>query len=265
MKSPLSVAIKAAEEAGEILLEAYNGRRNTVTYKAHREPVSLADYASNDVILRHLTRAFPDDVIVSEEVAGSVHDLRKGKVWIVDPLDGTSNFIAHIPLFAVTIARMENGVATVAVIYDPVHGDMYTAERGNGAKLNGRSMHVSNRDVTIGAMFFAGRGYRDMDRMRHGRIIYALERRTPYFRRLGSAAIMLAGVACGSADAVILTGSKPWDTVAGGLLVEEAGGKISDYNGRTWSPESIDLVATNKQLHPHIIAVTKKERPTRAV
>jgi myo-inositol-1(or 4)-monophosphatase len=134
---------------------------------------------------------------------------------------------------------------------------MFAAEKGKGATLNGKQIKVSTREVTRGGMLFAGRGFQDRDRVRHGKIIYALERQTPYFRRLGSAAHMLAGVACGRADAVILTGNKPWDTVAGILLVEEAGGKVTDYCGRRWTMKSEDLVATNSAIHKEIIKITK--------
>lgn len=261
--SALKIAVAAAREAGKILMDAYDGTAASldVHYKKYREPVSIVDLASNDAIIRRLSKAFPLDDILSEESKGLEAPMLggKGATWIIDPLDGTTNFISHIPLFAVMIARVEDGIPTVGVIYDPLHGEMFTAEKGKGAKLNGRSIHVSNRDVTRGAMLFAGRGYRDRDRVRHGQIIYALERQTPYFRRLGSAAHMLADVACGRADAVILTGNKPWDTVAGTLLVEEAGGKVTDYCGRHWTVKSEDLVAANASIYKKIVAITKKK------
>ncbi len=257
---PLATAIAAAREAGKILMAAYSGGRESldVKYKKFLEPVTLADNASNDAILRRISKTFPNDDIVSEEGNGA-DTIGTKPVWVIDPLDGTTNFINHIPLFAVAIARMENGVPTVAVIYDPVHDEMFAAERGKGATLNGMPMHTTTRDVTRGALLIAGRGYRDHDRVRHGKIIYSLERVTPYFRRLGSAAIMLSALAAGRADALILTGNKPWDTVAGTLLVEEAGGKVTDYCGRRWTHKSQDLLATNGPIHPQLVIVTKKK------
>ncbi|OGL95619.1 hypothetical protein A2348_01875 [Candidatus Uhrbacteria bacterium RIFOXYB12_FULL_58_10] len=260
--SPLKTAIFAAREAGKILMAAYEGSAESldVHYKKFREPVSIVDLASNDAIIQKISRAFPNDGILSEESKGleAPNIAGAGFTWIIDPLDGTSNFINHIPLFAVVIARVQNGIPMLGVIYDPLHDELFTADRGKGARLNGKPIRVSERDVTRGAMLFAGRGYRDHDRLRHGRIIYALERKTPYFRRLGSAAHMLAGVACGRADATILTGNKPWDTVAGMLLVEEAGGKVSNYCGKHWTIKSEDLVATNAAIHKHIVAITKR-------
>lgn len=255
----LNVAVAAAREAGKILMAAYEGPRKhlDVRYKKYQEPVTLADHASNDAILRRIAKVFPKDDILSEESNGA-ETIGNKPVWIIDPLDGTTNFIGRIPLFAVVIARMENGVPTLGVIYDPVHDELFAAERGSGTRLNGKPVRTSTRDVTGGAMLFAGRGYRDRDRVRHGKIIYALERQTPYFRRLGSAAVMLMNVAAGRADAVILTGNKPWDTVAGVLLVEEAGGKVTDYLGRKWTHKSEDLVASNGPIHGGIVDITKK-------
>lgn len=260
MTAALKTAVSAARAAGKILLSAYTRRSSLgITYKNYCEPVTIVDLASNDAIIKRLSRAYPNDRIVSEETKTDEdpNDIGRKPTWIIDPLDGTTNYINHIPLFAVAIARVVNGVATVGVIYDPLHDELFTAERGRGSRLNGKRISVSTRDVTRGAMLFAGRGYRTDDRRRHGKIIYALERDTPYFRRLGSAAHMLAAVAAGRADAAILTGNKPWDTVAGALLVEEAGGTITDYCGSHWSVRSTDLIASNSAIHTPIVRVTK--------
>jgi myo-inositol-1(or 4)-monophosphatase len=108
-------------------------------------------------------------------------------------------------------------------------------------------------------MLFAGRGYRDQDHEQHAKIIYALERQTTYFRRLGVASIMLASVACGRADSVILTGNKPWDVVAGALLITEAGGRITDYCGGPWTLDSDDLVGSNSLIHDELVGITRRQ------
>ena len=128
-----------------------------------------------------------------------------------------------------------------------------------GTTLNGASVRVSTKNQVRGAMLFAGRGYRDRAHERHGKIIYSLVQQTSYFRRLGSAAIMLASVAVGRADSVILTGNKPWDVVAGALLIAEAGGRVTDYCGNPWGLESTDLVATNGAIHDQLIAITREQ------
>jgi len=254
------VAVSAAREAGAILRQSFGHTgRDGVKYKAHREPVSLVDFASNDLIIQRISKAFPTHDILSEENPGSAtQPITSRPTWVIDPLDGTTNFISGVPLFAVAIALVERGVPRVGVIYDPIHDELFVAERGKGAWLNGKRMHVSKRDVVRGALLYAGRGYRDHDLEKHGKIIYELERRTSYFRRLGTAAIMLAYVAAGRTEAVILTGNKPWDTLAGIILVREAGGAVTDYCGCHWTIKSEDVVATNKSIHKHLVNITKR-------
>lgn len=260
MRKTTLVAASAAREAGRILRQAFEKKGGYgVKYKEHQEPVSLVDFASNDLIIQKLSKAFPTHAILSEEGDRSSEAvIGNTPTWVLDPLDGTTNFINGIPLFAVAIALVENRKPTIGIIYDPVHDELFVAERGGGAFLNGKRLHVTNRDVIRGALMYAGRGYRNRDLVKHGKIIYALEKRTSYFRRLGTAALMLAYVAAGRADSVILTGNKPWDTIAGILLVEEAGGKVTDYCGTKWNLKSGDVVATNKAIHKHLVSITCK-------
>lgn len=259
MLKATKVAVEAAKEAGALLRSSFEAKGGYgVKYKKHKEPVSLVDYASNDIIISHLSRTFPKHNILSEESDGALEaTIGNGTTWIIDPLDGTSNFIAGIPIFGLTIALVEKKEIKIGIIYDPVHDEMFVAEKGRGATLNGKKMYVSKRDVVRGAMLFAGRGYRANDKMRHGKVIYALEKTTTYFRRLGCASIMLSSVASGRADSVILTGSKPWDTVAGILLIREAGGKVTDYCGKRWTLKSPDLLATNGKIHKRLVGITE--------
>lgn len=216
------------------------------------------DHTSNEILTKHIKKAFPKHTIISEEMPDALTAVIGNEpTWIFDPLDGTSNFVAGIPLFAIAIAYLEDRIPKMGLIYDALHDELFVAVAGQGATLNGDSIHVSDRPTTKGAMLFAGRGHKDRDR--HGQIIYALEKETTYFRRLGTAAIMLASVAAGRADSVILTGSKSWDVVAGSLLIQEAGGKITDYCGNPWSLDSEDLVATNGHIHNQLISITQKQ------
>lgn len=256
MTSELTAAIEIAKSAGALVRQRF-GKSNHVRTKEDNSFVSEADMVSHDFILQELARAFPDHAILSEESPGALHTAIETKpTWVIDPLDGTSNFLSHIPLFAVAIALVENGQTKVGVIYDPMHDELFCAEKEQGTHLNGAPIFVSKKEVPRGAMLFAGRGYKERDRGRHANIIFALERQTTYFRRLGSATIMLAYVASGRADTVILTGNNPWDTLAGAFLVEEAGGHISDYCGHPWKHTSEDLVATNGLIHPKLIEIT---------
>ena len=263
--SELEVAISAAKEAGAYVL-TYFGSDQNIRFKADHSPVTDADIGSSNIIRSTLQKAFPKHTVLCEELPDALtRTIGPEPTWVIDPLDGTSNFIAHIPLFAIVIGLVIGGKTQLGVIYDPLHDELFVAQAGKGTTLNGLNVHVSTKDKVRGAMLFAGRGYRDEDHDRHGKIIYALERQTTYFRRLGAASIMLASVACGRADSVILTGNKPWDVVAGALLIQEAGGMVTDYCGDPWSLESVDLVATNGLIHTDLIGITQKENAAKCV
>jgi myo-inositol-1(or 4)-monophosphatase len=255
----LEIAISAAKKAGEFILPLF-GSRQEVRLKSDNSPVTDADLGSSEIIKKTILDAFPEHMILCEELPDALsRKIGAEPTWIIDPLDGTSNFIAGIPLFAVVIALVIGGETKIGVIYDPLHDDLFVAQAGKGSTLNGKPIHTSMKNRTRGAMLFAGRGYRDRDHERHGKIIYALEQQTSYFRRLGCAAIMLASVAAGRADSVILTGNKPWDVMAGALLVCEAGGRVTDYCGNAWNMESSDLVATNGAMHDQLITITREQ------
>ena len=257
MMNETKIAIECAHEAGDYLRRCFRHETNVVKTKEDTSPVTLCDMTSHHMILERLRHAFPTHHVFSEESPNALEtEIGLEPTWVIDPLDGTSNFIAEIPLFAITIAFVVNYETQIGIIYDPIHDDLFVAEKGNGSTLNEKQIHVSNRTATKGAMLFAGRGYRKLDRDRHGEIILEMEKETTYFRRLGCAAIMLASVAAGRADSVILTGSKPWDTLAGALLIQEAGGKLSNYCGGPWTHKSEDLLASNGLIHDQIRSMT---------
>ncbi|TAL50172.1 inositol monophosphatase [Patescibacteria group bacterium] len=255
----LEIGISAVKTAGNYILSVF-GQPQDIRFKSDNSPVTDTDLKSSEVIKKTLSDAFPNHTILCEESPDALtRTIGSEPTWVIDPLDGTSNFIAHIPLFAVVIGYVVGGKTQLGIIFDPLHNDLFVAQTGKGTTLNGQPVHVSTKKSVRGAMLFAGRGYRDRDHERHGQIIYALEQQTTYFRRLGSAAIMLASVAAGRADSVILTGNKPWDVVAGALLITEAGGQVTDYCGSPWSIESTDLVATNGTIHDQLIEITRKQ------
>lgn len=255
----LEIAIPAAKIAGEYILSFFGSSQN-VRFKSDNSPVTDADLGSSKIIKKIISDTFPGHTILCEESPDALtRKVGLEPTWIIDPLDGTSNFIAHIPLFAVVIAYVVGGKTQLGVIFDPLHNDLFVAQVGKGTMLNGQPVRVSSKSSVRGAMLFAGRGYRDRDLARHGQIIYALEQQTTYFRRLGAASIMLSSVACGRADSVILTGNNPWDVVAGALLIQEAGGLVTDYCGEPSTLESEDLVATNGRIHDQLIAITRAQ------
>lgn len=255
--STRSIGIKAAKKAGEFLMENLY-KIHAVKYKEDSSKVTEIDLNSNKIIINIIKSEFPDHKIISEESGKEDEkNIGNGPTWIIDPLDGTSNYIVKLPLFAVAIAFIDKYETQLGIIYDPKGDEMFVAEKGKGATLNDKPIGTSDRVLTRGGMLFAGRGHKQKDRDKHANIICNLERKTSYFRRLGSAAIMLASVAAGRADSVILSGAKSWDTVAGALLVKEAGGKITDYCGNDWGYKSPDLVATNNHIHDQLINITK--------
>lgn len=265
MLTPFTLAIQTAKTAGGLVKERFR-KSNSVRTKEDESLVSEVDMLAHDYILKSISSAFPDHAILSEESPDALRThIEEKPTWIIDPLDGTSNFLSHIPIFAVAIALVEAGQTKLGVIYDPIHDELFAAAQGQGTTLNSKPVRVSQKNIPRGAMLFAGRGYKERDRERHANIICALEQQTTYFRRLGSATIMLAYVASGRADSVILTGSNPWDTVAGAFLVEEAGGRISDYCGKPWKHTSEDLVATNGIMHDKLISIMTNVKDSHGV
>ncbi len=253
----LIVVKKAVKQAGTYLRDHFGQTPKNVRKKDDSSPVTEFDLESNRIITEVIRTAFPDHLILSEEDPGAdTKQLTDEPTWIIDPLDGTSNYMAEIPLFGITVALVKNKETELGIIYDPLHDDLFVAEKGKGATVNGDVLEVSSHSSTRRAMLFAGRGYKERDRIRHGQIIFQLEKQTSYFRRLGSAAIMLASVAAGRADSVILTGNQAWDLAAGALLIQEAGGKVTEYCGKPWKIGSEDLVGTNGVLHDQLIAIT---------
>lgn len=257
MTSKTKIAVDVALKAGKLLQKYFRSGKMIVNQKEDNSPVTDCDMMSHQLIIDHLTHAFPTHKILSEESPNALQNqIENHPTWIIDPLDGTSNFIAEIPLFAVVIAFVVKKETQIGIIYDPIHKELFIAEKGKGAKLNNRPIHVSTYNQTKGGMLFAGRGYKKRDRDRHGQIIFALEKETTYFRRLGCASIMLSSVAAGRADSVILTGNEPWDTLAGSLLIKEAGGKITNYCGKPWTIDSEDLLASNGLIHKKLLKIT---------
>jgi myo-inositol-1(or 4)-monophosphatase len=232
MTDPLDLRLLAAcaivREAGQ-LAHDYFLRRETleIEFKGKQDLVSVADRAVEDVIRSHLARAFPEDDVIGEE--GGYADDRGGKhVWVIDPIDGTSNFLRGVPYWSVALAYVVGGRTELAVTFDPVHDELFVARRGQGASRNGRKIVVSGRTdpgrCAIGTAFTfraSTEGYL--------RLIDEVLRAGLDHRRLGSSALMLCHAADGRLDGVAMIYCHAWDVIGGLLLVEEAGGSASDF------------------------------------
>ncbi len=250
MPSFVETAVEIAREAGD-LLSTYFERRVAVESKGEHDIVTEADRASEKLVVSRLRSAFPSHDIVAEEGGG--HTNGSEYRWYVDPLDGTTNFAHSFPIFNVTLA-LERGEELIAgVILDPTRKEVFAAERGSGATLNGQPIRVSSVDRLEQTLVATGFPSRKRHKNINVHFYHQLGMRTHGVRRAGAAALDLAYVACGRLDAFWEFKLQPWDMAAGILIVEEAGGVCSDMKGELRSLRGPHLLADNGLVHRSII------------
>ncbi len=258
MERELETARTAARAAGQVLLRYY-GTAYKVSEKSADNPVTAADVEANDTLKEAILAAFPDDGWLSEETADSDERLERRRVWIVDPLDGTKEFIGGIPEFVVCVALVEDGHPRVAVEYNPVNDELFTARKGGGAFLNGKPVHVSTQVDLRHARVLASRSEEARGEWDAYQSLMKVE-------LTGSVAYKFALVASGRHDATFtLTPKNEWDVCAGALLVAEAGGMVTDPDGRAIRFNNRDtllpgLVASNGVLHRAILNTIRATR-----
>jgi myo-inositol-1(or 4)-monophosphatase len=254
MLSTAGAAAPIALEAGALIREYFE--RGVVTeYKGDVDLVTAADRASEQLIVERLRKVFPDHGIYGEE--GTRQRLENEFRWYIDPLDGTTNFAHGFPVFCVSmglehrpagLAEHEDGTLVAAVIYDPTRDELFTAERGQGAYLNGRRMHVSKTPTLAESLVATGFPSRKRHDSPNIHFYQEFTLRSHGVRRAGSAAIDLAYVACGRMDGYWEFNLNPWDTSAGVLLVQEAGGTVSCFDGSPFRIDSKEVLATNGRI-----------------
>ena len=247
-----TVALDAARQAGAIL-EDYARKGFRVEHKDTLNLVTDADTHSEQAIVEAIGRAFPDHEILAEErgKAGSRSDFK----WIIDPLDGTTNFAHGFPAYAVSIGVEYRGRVFFGVVFDPTRQELFVGERGGGATLNGRPIRVSRATVLKKALLVTGFAY-DIHTTRCNLDHFAnFAVRAQGMRRMGAAAIDLCYVACGRFDGFWELKLNPWDTAAGSLIVTEAGGRMSDFKGGAFSIYGPELVASNGLFHDQMVEV----------
>ncbi len=254
----LKIAIFAAREAGAILLKHY-GKPHQIRHKGSIDIVTEADLASEELILDILNSTAPGIKIMSEESFSSYNDIEDKPVWIIDPLDGTTNFAHNFPWFSVSIAFFDNNGSQAGVIYCPIQDELFCSTLNGGAWLNGRRIKVSEVDVLQKALVATGFPY-DVQKRPDSIVamLKAVLTHSQGIRRPGAATLDLAYLACGRLDAFWEVGLKPWDTAAGYLLVEEAGGTLSNFTGTPFSPFIPELLASNSQLHGDLIELLRE-------
>ena len=251
----LKTAIIAAKHAGR-LLKALAIRGVTVEHKGAIDLVTEADHRSEEIIVKSLRKSFPRDDILTEESNKDRSD--SDRRWIVDPLDGTTNYTHGFPVWCVSIAFEHQGIIEAGVVYNPNHKELFTARRGRRAFLNGSRIHVSRQRELSNSLLVTGFPYdihtSDQDNLEpFARFI----KQAQAVRRLGSAALDMVYVACGRFDGFWEMKLKPWDTAAASLIVAEAGGKVTDFSGKTFSSYGQECLASNGKIHRAMLGVLK--------
>ncbi|HVF58085.1 MAG TPA: inositol monophosphatase family protein [Pyrinomonadaceae bacterium] len=252
----LNFAIQIAHDAGRVLAEHY-GRAIEISNKGDIDLVTEADLAAERLIVESIKSYYPRHEILAEE-AGAVESAGERESewkWIIDPLDGTTNYAHGYPCFCVSIALERAGELVLGVIHDPLRDETFAAERGEGATLNGRRIRVSDTDDLNRALLCTGFPYDVRDRGDFARHFHNFIMHAQGVRRDGSAALDLAYVACGRFDGFWEEGLRPWDVAAGVLLVEEAGGRVSRYDGSRFEIYRPPILASNSLVHEALMRV----------
>ena len=261
-KTPIQVAKDVALTAGDILLERFHHVKE-VSFKGRGNIVTDVDKEVESVILGVLRAEFPDAGLLGEESASIRAD--SGYVWIVDPLDGTRNYASGIPFFSLVVGLALDGEVLLGINYDPWRQEMFHAERGKGAFLNGEPIHVSERSTIAESVLGMDLSYDDDGAVNGLNVILSLWPGMQTARIMGSSALGISYAAAGRNDLYFHSQLEPWDQVAGMLLVEEAGGIITDRTGKRAGLYSDGLLASNSTLHAEFMRLTEGmpwRRPT---
>lgn len=235
-------------------VEHFRSTRDVST-KGVQDVVTKTDFAIDQLFHREVKKQFPDDDVYSEE--GDACDLLRSRVWVVDPIDGTSNFLFGVPLFAISVGIYEHGLPVIGAVYDPISKELFFARKGGGAFLNGQPVHVSDtKDLSqaliVRASAHGAKPYEASERIRE-----RIYNKTLKTIRFGSSALGLAYVACGRVDGIYITGdTPPWDVAAGALIVQEAGGLVTHLDGTPWRLGAGDVLATNTRIHREMLKYT---------
>jgi myo-inositol-1(or 4)-monophosphatase len=252
------VAVEAAHAGGEVLRRRFADRgRLTVEVKARHDYVTEVDREAEGAIIDVLRRRFPEHAILAEE--GSTGGAPATHLWIVDPLDGTTNFIHGVPTFAVSIGLTDDSGLVAGAVHDPCRGETFHAHRGGGAFLNGAPIACTTLDHLDAALIATGFPFREMAHL--PKYLAAFERfvrATSGLRRAGSASLDLVYTACGRYDGFFEVGLKPWDLAGGAAVVLEAGGLVTDVHGGGEFLREGSIVAAGASLHPAMVAITRE-------
>ena len=261
MEGTLNIAIRAARNAGDIITR-YVDRIDSLKIgtKQHNDFVSEVDQLAEQEIINSLKKAYPDHAILAEE--SGAHNIKKDDkqpTWIIDPLDGTTNFLHGFPQFAVSIALKQGNQLQVGVIYDPMRQELFTAMRGGGARLNDRRIRMNPNTKLEGSLIGTGFPYYRYDYLdQYMEILKEVITKTAGVRRPGSAALDLAYTAAGRFDGFWEFNLQAWDIAAGALMVQEAGGIVSDFDNRQDFLDSGNIVCGSPHVHEELISIIQR-------
>ncbi len=255
----LHTAVKAARRAGSIIMRAARDLDGiAVTAKRKNDFVTEVDRAAEDAVIETLRKAYPDHAFLAEESGAAG---RSEYTWIIDPLDGTTNFIHGFPQYGVSIALRHREIVTQAVVFDPTKNELFTSTRGRGAFLNDRRMRVARRNGIADALIGTGFPFKELARLDEFlRAFKAVTENAAGVRRAGAAALDLAYVAAGRLDGFWETGLAPWDTAAGSLLILESGGLITDFAGEADYLETGDVVCGSPKVFAQLLKLVQAAR-----
>lgn len=246
----LQTAIEAARRAGQLIAARYPTQRD-VSRKGYRDLVTETDIAAEDVILSLIQDRFPDHAILSEETPGG--EIGEGYTWVIDPVDGTSNYTHRVPIFSVSVALLHRGRPLIGVVYDPMRDHLFVGKSGSGATLNNQPLQISAihqiQEALIG--FDWAR-----DEEKRNQVLSRLQQVAPLchtVRALGSAALGLTYVAAGWLDGYFHLAIHPWDAAAAVLLITEAGGRCTSFDGEPFNVSAARCVATNGHIHEALL------------
>jgi myo-inositol-1(or 4)-monophosphatase len=252
----LNFAIETAREAGQILLERF-GRKINISLKGDINLVTEADLASEKHIIEKIRSRYPKHSILAEESGEAIACGDGEWKWVIDPLDGTTNYAHGYPCFCVTLALEHRGEIVVGVTFDPTRDELFAAERGVGATLNNKPIRVSETEKLSDALLVTGFPYDARERENFARHFTGFTYKSRGIRRDGSAAIDMAYVACGRFDGFWEEGLHAWDVAAGVLLIEESGGRVSYYDDSKFSIYKPPICASNGRIHAEMLEVFK--------
>ena len=255
-KTELETADRAARAAAGILMDVY-GHVSEISKKGEIDLVTEGDIQAEKAILEIITKAFPGDSILSEEAGRK--EAGPDRVWIIDPLDGTTNFAHGFPFFAVSVALQVKGEIVLGIVYNPFMKEYFEAEKGSGAQLNKNAIHVSPTIETTESLLATGFPYDIHENPSEIMDLFSkMVVRAQGIRRPGSAALDLCYVAAGKFDGFWEKGLRPWDTAAGKLIVEEAGGKVTTFEGTAFTPFNSTIIASNGHIHDELVRVVNE-------